>query len=321
VENKISADEGQGVYWEGSIIYDYLYTFKNNTRFVPVLLLGATVDCIPRPLRTHTRYEVGSFVLEDQGFEKLYRELTRQPNVTKPPLGKLVELPVLSNFPTNTSFVSEGISSKQNKDLSTVQHKTVPNVFNRFLVVALVSILCVIFFSVKEWSKSRVQNEEGKPVSAEPNRLVDAGPSTKLTPSLGSAPELVGNIWITAEKRKKFLKYAEGISKTNSLVRIFLTSEKAEARKRGNELKALLVEAKFQVNPEIGVASFVGRMGDPITLSSVAYHPQLPANSPILKCAKDTLAALGVSGILWDAEHDRDAPKNEFRIYLVEPAN
>jgi hypothetical protein len=50
VENKVAAGEGRGVFWEGGIIYDYLYDDKGNTRFIPVLLSGASEDGIP-PVR------------------------------------------------------------------------------------------------------------------------------------------------------------------------------------------------------------------------------------------------------------------------------
>jgi hypothetical protein len=53
VEGRTPADEGRGVFWEGSIINSYLYDDKSNKRFIPVLLPGATEDDIPRPLRVH----------------------------------------------------------------------------------------------------------------------------------------------------------------------------------------------------------------------------------------------------------------------------
>ena len=56
VEKKVHADEGRGVFWEGSIIYEYIYDAKGNTRFIPVLLTGTGTDCIPIPIRNHTRY-------------------------------------------------------------------------------------------------------------------------------------------------------------------------------------------------------------------------------------------------------------------------
>ncbi len=92
VEGKVFADEGHGVFWEGSVIYDYIYNEKANKRFIPVLLPGATEDDIPRPLKDTTRYHLQMFELSDQGYESLYRELTGQPAVSKPPLGQVVTI-------------------------------------------------------------------------------------------------------------------------------------------------------------------------------------------------------------------------------------
>lgn len=78
VEGQTAADEGRGVFWEGGIIYSYLYNEKGNQRFIPVLLPGATPDDIPLPLRDDTRYHVEAFDLSDPGYRALYRELTRQ---------------------------------------------------------------------------------------------------------------------------------------------------------------------------------------------------------------------------------------------------
>jgi hypothetical protein len=103
VEKKECADEGQGVFWEGSIIYAYIYGAKANTRFIPVLLPGATTDCIPIPIRSFTYYQIGQIDLVDDGYQRLYRELTKQPAITKPTLGEVIPLapqPVKTTFPT-----------------------------------------------------------------------------------------------------------------------------------------------------------------------------------------------------------------------------
>ena len=92
VENKVAADEGRGVFWEGGVIYQYLYDQKENTRFIPVLLGDAPEDGIPLPLKGHARYRVKAFDLSDPGFEGLYRELTGQPAVIKRGLGEKVIL-------------------------------------------------------------------------------------------------------------------------------------------------------------------------------------------------------------------------------------
>ena len=85
VQDKVSADEGRGVFWEGSLIYDYIYDAKENTRFIPILMSGSTPDCIPVPIHNHTCYKIEKLDLMEPSFEKLYRELTRQPLVVPPP--------------------------------------------------------------------------------------------------------------------------------------------------------------------------------------------------------------------------------------------
>ena len=104
VEGKTAADEGRGVLWEGGIIYSYLYNEKGNKRFIPVLLPGAKEDGIPRPLADDTRYYLEAFDLKDVQYQALYRELTRQPLVSKPKVGNIVPLPMLE---VRTAFIPE----------------------------------------------------------------------------------------------------------------------------------------------------------------------------------------------------------------------
>ena len=87
VENRVGADEGRGVYWEGAILYNYLYNAKGDLRFIPVLLDEAPEAAIPLPLDGHTRYRIRAFEFSDPDFKKLYRELTAQPETLKPTLG------------------------------------------------------------------------------------------------------------------------------------------------------------------------------------------------------------------------------------------
>lgn len=91
VEDLVGADEGRGVYWEGAIVYNYLYSAKGNSRFIPVLLDEVTEAAIPLPLDGHTRYRIRAFEFADSGFEALYRELTGQPETPKPTLGNVIK--------------------------------------------------------------------------------------------------------------------------------------------------------------------------------------------------------------------------------------
>lgn len=118
VNNQTKANEGRGVYWEGKLIKQYLYNEKENTRVIPITFSDSSEENIPMPLRDYTRYHVNNFNLNDTGFEGLYRHLTNQPVVTKPALGKIVNLsqeqailpkinirPPLSEKPVKTDFL------------------------------------------------------------------------------------------------------------------------------------------------------------------------------------------------------------------------
>jgi TIR domain len=92
VDNEVPADEGRGVYWEGSVINNYLYREKANERFIPVLLGDESDESTPIRLQGFAKFRVKAFELSDPGFEALYRELTGQPAVLKPALGERVAL-------------------------------------------------------------------------------------------------------------------------------------------------------------------------------------------------------------------------------------
>jgi hypothetical protein len=92
IEGKVPADEGRGVFWEGSRIYDYLYDQRSNSRFIPVVFDRGDETHIPGPLKNGTHYTLTAFDLSDSGYNALYRELTHQPAVEKPPLGEIVNL-------------------------------------------------------------------------------------------------------------------------------------------------------------------------------------------------------------------------------------
>jgi hypothetical protein len=112
VQNRVCVDKGQGVFWESSIIYNYIYSEKANRRFIPVLLYGAATDSIPIPIRNHTHYQIGRFDLDDNGYQELYRDLTKQPAVTKPTLGNIVPL---DQRPAKTTFPTPNLPQQVNK--------------------------------------------------------------------------------------------------------------------------------------------------------------------------------------------------------------
>lgn len=100
VENKVAADEGRGVYWEGALIHQYIYNEKANDRFIPVLIDGAIEDDIPMPLQSGTRYRITRFDFADRGFDNLYCELTHQNEDLKAQLGQIVDRRASRRAPT-----------------------------------------------------------------------------------------------------------------------------------------------------------------------------------------------------------------------------
>lgn len=90
VERKEEPTKGLGVVWEVNSIYNRLYDDKlTNSKFVPILFAGSTADDIPYPVKGFGRYQVSS----EEGYESLYRRLTNQPYVEKPPLSTRRILP------------------------------------------------------------------------------------------------------------------------------------------------------------------------------------------------------------------------------------
>lgn len=87
--------EGKGVQFESVISLQNVYENRSlNTRFIPVLLRPSHAECIPDFLRPFQHYTVDATSREDQGYWGLYRHLTNQPSVVKPPQGDVLSLGV-----------------------------------------------------------------------------------------------------------------------------------------------------------------------------------------------------------------------------------
>ena len=81
---------GHGVNWEGHLIYQHFYQDGTiNTRFLPILLEGASASDIPLPFRGVAKYRP----MTEEGYEALYRRLTHQPLTPPPDRGTLKKLP------------------------------------------------------------------------------------------------------------------------------------------------------------------------------------------------------------------------------------
>jgi SEFIR domain len=73
---------GLGGTWEGHIITQALYNAQGrNTKFLPICFSSDDREFVPEPLQSATLYQ-----LPDQ-YDALYRHLTDQPLISKPPLG------------------------------------------------------------------------------------------------------------------------------------------------------------------------------------------------------------------------------------------
>ena len=85
---------GLGGNWEGTILTQHLYdTQAQNTRFIPVLFSSQDEPYIPVVLRGTTRYRLDT----EEGYVKLYRHLTAQPETQRPELGQRRVLPPLNS--------------------------------------------------------------------------------------------------------------------------------------------------------------------------------------------------------------------------------
>jgi hypothetical protein len=106
IEGKVPADVGKGVFWEGTLIYNYLYDAKESKRFLPVLLDKNAQD-VPSIFGGYTRFELDVFGLENlqSAYSKLYRLLTRQPSRLMTEVGALHKLPALPEQERRTDFV------------------------------------------------------------------------------------------------------------------------------------------------------------------------------------------------------------------------
>lgn len=77
--------KGLGVLWESTIIYSHLYSAGVvNEKFIPIYFESGDIKHIPVPLQPTTYYDVST----DEGYERLYRRLTEQPETPAPSLGK-----------------------------------------------------------------------------------------------------------------------------------------------------------------------------------------------------------------------------------------
>lgn len=89
VMGREAPDRGLGVIWESNLIYQLIYDAAGRqSKFIPVLLPGGGTKDIPGPLRGATYYDLS----QEGGYDLLYRRLTNQPAVGRPPVGRVRQL-------------------------------------------------------------------------------------------------------------------------------------------------------------------------------------------------------------------------------------
>ncbi len=87
---------GRGVRFESVLIVQDLHdAAMRNEKFIPVLFEEARPEEIIKPLRGTTHYRVGTA----EGYDALYRRLTGQPRIRKPPVGRRRTLPSAGPVP------------------------------------------------------------------------------------------------------------------------------------------------------------------------------------------------------------------------------
>jgi hypothetical protein len=81
---------GLGASWEGAIIMQNLYR-REGAAFVPVVVSSPDLEHVPVWLEGKTYYDLGS----SEGYERLYRRLTEQPEIIAAPLGTMRPMPAV----------------------------------------------------------------------------------------------------------------------------------------------------------------------------------------------------------------------------------
>jgi hypothetical protein len=95
--------KGLGVAWEGHIITQELYNAQGqNNKFIPIIFSGQDAAHVPLILQSATHYHVSA-----EGYEQLYRHVTRQPLIEMPELGAVKSMPAREVLPAMPTLASQ----------------------------------------------------------------------------------------------------------------------------------------------------------------------------------------------------------------------
>jgi hypothetical protein len=110
VTGQESGSVGLGARWEGGLITQALYeTGGQNDKFIPVVFETADLAEIPDFLRHTTYYDLS----DPTQYETLYARMTAQRQTTRPPLGKIRQLPAASNVGPNQEVAPSGAAATE----------------------------------------------------------------------------------------------------------------------------------------------------------------------------------------------------------------
>jgi len=150
------AGKGLGVKWEGAVITQNLYDVEaSNDKFIPVLFGPQDSAHIPTVLRGVTHYDVATL----DGYARLYRRLTNQPEVSKPPLGEFKPLPPLERkqefIPLSGDDGGGGEASQGGATGESPQEKSParrpPNKINLLLLVLPTALIAMAVLVLLNW--------------------------------------------------------------------------------------------------------------------------------------------------------------------------
>ena len=115
---------GLGVAWEADLIRSALYEqAHHNSRFVPILFRATDEQFIMDKLKAVTRYVIDENDLDannpSTGYSLLYRRITEQPLIAKPPLGRTIKLEPI-NVPGTSGDTKGHAAEPQTKTKGTV---------------------------------------------------------------------------------------------------------------------------------------------------------------------------------------------------------
>jgi len=123
--SKGETSSGNGVKFETLLSFQEMHeNGSTNENIIPVIFCSRDQEYIPKPLRPFQFY----CVEDSQGYEELYRRLTKQPKLVRPELGDMAKLETGINLKENSQNRGKikldeqyGDESSLNQDLTTIK--------------------------------------------------------------------------------------------------------------------------------------------------------------------------------------------------------